>query len=44
VTGTDSVACRDDETLASVLCATGTNDGAKCTGAATGLCIRKQGN
>ena len=31
------MACSDGEVLVSVLCATGPNDGAKCTGATTGL-------
>jgi hypothetical protein len=42
VTGTDTVACNDGEVLVSVLCAMGANDGAKCTGAVTGLCVRRQ--
>jgi hypothetical protein len=44
VTGTDTVQCRDDETLVSLLCANGAPDGSKCASAgaaATGLCMRK---
>jgi Collagen triple helix repeat (20 copies) len=44
VTGTDTVRCADDETLISLLCASGANDGTKCATpdtAATGLCMRK---
>jgi Collagen triple helix repeat (20 copies) len=44
VTGTDTVRCADDETLVSLVCATGATDGAKCAipgTAATGLCMHK---
>jgi hypothetical protein len=44
VTGTDTVRCADDETLISLLCASGVIDGTKCATpgtAATGLCMRK---
>jgi hypothetical protein len=44
VTGTDTVRCADDETLISLLCASGATDGTKCATpgtAATGLCMRK---
>ena len=44
VTGTDTVACADNELLVSLVCATGTADGTKCTtpgAAATALCMRK---
>jgi len=44
VTGTDTVQCRDDETLVSLLCANGAPDGSKCASAGTavtGLCMRK---
>jgi hypothetical protein len=43
VTGTDGpLTCGDGETLVSIVCATGTPDGPKCSsGSATGLCARK---
>ena len=44
VTGTGAVRCGDDETMVSLLCASGAPDGAKCAiqdSAATGLCMRK---
>ena len=44
VTGTDTVACADDEALVSLVCASGATDGSKCATpgtAATGLCMRK---
>jgi hypothetical protein len=44
VTGTGTVRCGDDETLVSLVCASGAPDGAKCASAdtaATGLCMRK---
>ena len=44
VTGTDTVRCADDETLISLLCASGATDGTKCATlgtAATGVCMRK---
>jgi hypothetical protein len=44
VTGTDTVRCADDETLISLLCASGATDGSKCATpgtAAAGLCMRK---
>lgn len=44
VTGTDAVRCEDNETLVSLVCASGATDGAKCATpgtAATGLCMRK---
>jgi len=44
VTGTGTVRCGDDEALVSLVCASGTPDGAKCAVAdaeARGLCLRK---
>ena len=44
VTGTDTVRCGDDETLVSLVCASGATDGTKCATpgiAVTGLCMRK---
>jgi hypothetical protein len=44
VTGTDTVRCGDNETLVSLVCASGATDGTKCAtpgSAVTGLCIRK---
>src|SRR6478672_7961118 len=44
VTGTDTVRCSDDETLVSLVCASGATDGTKCATsgtAVTGLCMRK---
>ncbi len=43
VTSTDGpLTCGDGETLVSIVCATGTPDGPKCSsGSATGLCARK---
>ena len=44
VTGTGTVSCGNDETLVSLVCASGAPDGAKCASAdiqATGLCVRK---
>ena len=44
VTGTDTVSCRNDEALVSLVCASGAIDGTKCATpgtAVTGLCMRK---
>ena len=44
VTGTGSVQCADNEVLVSLVCASGTTDGSKCSipdSAVTGLCMRK---
>jgi hypothetical protein len=42
VTGADGVTCGDGEVLASLVCAAGAPDGAKCaSGPATGLCVKK---
>jgi hypothetical protein len=44
VIGTDTVRCGDDETLVSLVCASGATDGNKCAtpgSAVTALCIRK---
>jgi hypothetical protein len=43
VTGEGGVNCADNEVLASLVCANGTAEGAKCSasGQATGLCVRK---
>jgi hypothetical protein len=35
------VACEPTEALVAIVCASGAPDGAKCSGAATGLCVRK---
>ena len=43
VIGDGGVACADNEVLASLICASGAPDGAKCSasGPATGVCMRK---
>jgi len=42
VTGTDTVRCGDDETMVSLVCASGATDGCATPGtAATGVCMRK---
>jgi hypothetical protein len=44
VTGTGSVTCGGDEVLVSLICASGTADGSKCSvsdASATGLCARR---
>ena len=41
VTGSTSIVCRDNELLVSIVCESGTNDGSKCNGPGTGLCVRK---
>ena len=41
VTGNPTVSCADNEILASLVCAVGAPDGAKCTSDAVGLCVRK---
>ena len=41
VIGTDTLTCRGDEILVSLVCASGPSDGSKCVGPGTGLCARK---
>jgi hypothetical protein len=41
VTGNNSVSCGEGEVLASLICETGSPIDAKCTGVATGICVRK---
>lgn len=41
VSGTDTLTCRDDEVLVSLVCASGPSDGPKCAGPVTGVCARK---
>jgi hypothetical protein len=41
VSGTDAILCEPNEVLVSLVCVNGAPDGAKCAGAATGLCARK---
>jgi hypothetical protein len=41
VTGNNGVSCGEGEVLASLICETGSPIDAKCTGVATGICVRK---